>query len=841
MRIFKSHPLVSLVNGYLVDSPQPSNLSYLWNFGSLLAFCLIIQIITGVTLAMHYNPSVLEAFNSVEHIMRDVNNGWLIRYLHSNTASAFFFLVYLHIGRGLYYGSYKAPRTLVWTIGTVIFILMMATSFLGYNISPKWLILNLSNISTNENFTYVMVNFLLFLFIINFTVIYLNDFKYSSNRLIKPLQILILFNIPLLLILLLTDISITDFVCFIKDENSVNLHGHVNVTKDAATELSKGINTVGTQIGLGATMVGASTAVGKAVAKSSIPPLQKAGFIVGSGLTAGLGHSMITTYNRAKVLSESVNTSTVSNLASSSSNVSSNVNKFLGDSQYSPLQYLLFQFEAMDYVCLSLIYLLIIQLVFKLYFKDNVNLNLSELLGNNFNSKMEYYLNKVIRLNKRMSTIWIWFGLIVLILGLSISTYIINNVYINIDNFINLHNLYKSSYINNDMCITKKSIINLLFNLLLINYLSITIIIFLIMQLAYKLHFKDTAKSDLGRNSYLKYYLNIIVNDNKNILLMLVLLVSILVFSAYMSNELYNNLDYYIVVENNIYKNIIPLAFISKFKSVSSFNKTHKKSYSSCNTKDILSKFLTENKLNPMYSYNNLHLDYIRKIMLKDLANLSGIYIIFNKVTGDYYIGSASTDRFYARFSNHLLYFKGSKILKNAVKKYGMNNFSFLVLELFPEVVTKENNKKLLDLEDFYLKSLLPNYNILTEAGSSFGYKHTELSRIKIKDNYSIHRRNLIGDLNKGKELSEDTKSKIREKMLSKGKRIFSDKALMNMKKKSKAIILYNLDRTVFGQYLSIKEAAKSINCNEKTIIRTFKTDKKILKRRFIVDYINKK
>jgi len=132
MRIFKSHPLLSLVNGYLVDSPQPSNISYLWNFGSLLGFCLVIQIITGVTLAMHYNPSVLEAFNSVEHIMRDVNNGWLIRYLHSNTASAFFFLVYLHIGRGLYYGSYRAPRTLVWTIGTVIFILMMATAFLGY-------------------------------------------------------------------------------------------------------------------------------------------------------------------------------------------------------------------------------------------------------------------------------------------------------------------------------------------------------------------------------------------------------------------------------------------------------------------------------------------------------------------------------------------------------------------------------------------------------------------------------------------------------------------------------------------------------------------------------------
>jgi ubiquinol-cytochrome c reductase cytochrome b subunit len=132
MRILKSHPLLKLMNAYVIDASQPSNISYLWNFGSLLAICLIIQIVTGVTLAMHYNPSVLEAFNSIEHIMRDVNNGWLIRYLHSNTASAFFFLVYLHVGRGLYYGSYRAPRTIVWAIGTIILILMMAIGFLGY-------------------------------------------------------------------------------------------------------------------------------------------------------------------------------------------------------------------------------------------------------------------------------------------------------------------------------------------------------------------------------------------------------------------------------------------------------------------------------------------------------------------------------------------------------------------------------------------------------------------------------------------------------------------------------------------------------------------------------------
>jgi ubiquinol-cytochrome c reductase cytochrome b subunit len=132
MRIFKSYPFLKLVNAYVVDAPVPSNLSYLWNFGSLLGLCLVIQIATGVFLAMHYNPSVAEAFNSVEHIMRDVNNGWLIRYLHSNTASAFFFIVYLHIGRGLYYGSYRSPRTLTWVIGTIIFILMIATGFLGY-------------------------------------------------------------------------------------------------------------------------------------------------------------------------------------------------------------------------------------------------------------------------------------------------------------------------------------------------------------------------------------------------------------------------------------------------------------------------------------------------------------------------------------------------------------------------------------------------------------------------------------------------------------------------------------------------------------------------------------
>ena len=141
MRLLKKHVLLRLVNSYIVDSPQPANLSYLWNFGSLLATCLVLQILTGIFLAMHYCPNVDLAFNSVEHIMRDVNSGWAVRYTHANVASFFFIFVYAHIARGLYYASYKSPRVLVWAIGVIILIVMMATAFLGF-IGPKWLFFN---------------------------------------------------------------------------------------------------------------------------------------------------------------------------------------------------------------------------------------------------------------------------------------------------------------------------------------------------------------------------------------------------------------------------------------------------------------------------------------------------------------------------------------------------------------------------------------------------------------------------------------------------------------------------------------------------------------------------
>lgn len=422
MRLLKSHPFLKLVNAYIIDHSQPTNISYLWNFGSLLALCLGIQIITGVTLAMHYNPSIAEAFNSVEHIMRDVNNGWLIRYLHSNTASAFFFLVYLHIGRGFYYASYRAPRTLAWVIGVVILILMMGIGFLGY-------------------------------------------FKIAQN--------------------------------------DYNIH------------------------------------------------------------------------------------------------------------------------------------------------------------------------SKTIR-----------------------------------------------------------------------------------------------------------------------------------------ALALFNNKRYY----------------------STSLRATH-------NPKNKIKDFLGSKNLNPVFIYDNLDLDSVRRNIAKETKGLSGIYMILNKETLSYYIGSASTGRFNSRFTNHLIYLNGSKIIKNSINKYGLHNFVFIVLELFPEEINQENNKKLLNLEDFYLKSLLPDYNILTEAGSSFGYKHTEVNRIKMKANYSEQRRRRIGDLNKGKSFSPETIEYMRQAALSRNS---TEQGILRagaMKKNSKSIIVKETNNIVYGQFNSIVETAEALNCSTKTIQRTLKSSSKLLKGRWIVDY----
>nr|YP_006303287.1 cytochrome b [Aldrichetta forsteri]AEK53027.1 cytochrome b [Aldrichetta forsteri] len=126
----KTHPLLKIANDALVDLPTPANISAWWNFGSLLGLCLIAQIVTGLFLAMHYTPDTASAFSSVAHICRDVNYGWLIRNMHANGASFFFICLYLHIGRGLYYGSYLYKET--WNVGVVLLLLVMMTAFVGY-------------------------------------------------------------------------------------------------------------------------------------------------------------------------------------------------------------------------------------------------------------------------------------------------------------------------------------------------------------------------------------------------------------------------------------------------------------------------------------------------------------------------------------------------------------------------------------------------------------------------------------------------------------------------------------------------------------------------------------
>ncbi|CAG8962377.1 hypothetical protein HYFRA_00013578 [Hymenoscyphus fraxineus] len=231
-----------------------------------------------------------------------------------------------------------------------------------------------------------------------------------------------------------------------------------------------------------------------------------------------------------------------------------------------------------------------------------------------------------------------------------------------------------------------------------------------------------------------------------------------------------------------------------------------KRYYSTGRDQDTVSKivkdFILEKNISPVYIYEDLKDISTHKKILEDTRGLSGIYLILNKVTKDYYIGSASTNRINKRFANHLIHLTGSKVLKNAVRKYKISEFAFLVLEIYPEIVTSENNHKLLDLEDFYLKSLLPNYNILTEAGSSFGYKHTELTRLKMKTEYSESRRERIGSLNRNKTFSAETIELMREKALN----------------------LYNLDGTIYAKYPSVAETAKNLNCSAKTVSRSLKS-----------------
>lgn len=222
--------------------------------------------------------------------------------------------------------------------------------------------------------------------------------------------------------------------------------------------------------------------------------------------------------------------------------------------------------------------------------------------------------------------------------------------------------------------------------------------------------------------------------------------------------------------------------------------------------------------------------------MSNDLRNKQGIYMIFNLVTENYYIGSASTNRFMSRFTKHLISLIGSKVVQNSVLKYGLSNFAFIILEYYPDPINRDNNKLLLQLEDKYLKTLLPNYNILTEAGNSFGYKHSEEIKKKMADISSDERREFIRNLNLNKNLSIETRKKLSEQALKRPP--MSNETKLKCIANERSVYLYDK-----GNYLyfcpNIKLAALLLHCSYKTLQRALK-EGQIYSDPKLIDYISK-
>lgn len=419
MAFRKSQVYLSLVNSYLIDSPQPSTLNYWYNLGSLLGLCLIIQICSGIFLAMHYSSHIDLAFASIEHIMRDVNYGYLIRYIHANGASFFFTCMYLHIGKALYYGSYKSPRVLVWIIGVIIFVVTMATAFLGKKQTqhcPKLII--------NKNF------------------------YYKSNK------------------------------------------------------------------------------------------------------------------------------------------------------SYTPFD---------------------------------------------------------------------------------------------------LKQSHRSIHINSKQDITTPEEIFKELNIILKNY------------------------------------------------------------------------------------------------------------------------------------WENLHLSSTRNNIAATVKNKSGVYIIINKITRNYYIGSATTNRLYIRFSNHCYHNHGSKTVYKSIDKYGLNNFIFGILEYYPDIINKNNNLNLLNLEQTYISLMIPTYNILTEAHNSFGYKHLDETKLKMKSLFTEERKELLRQLqiNRKGKWSQESKDKITQSNIKNSSHIklnTKEQLIKRSDRFSKIIYLKNYNTNIYiCEFKNISKMHNYICCSEKTIRRALK------------------
>jgi group I intron endonuclease len=227
--------------------------------------------------------------------------------------------------------------------------------------------------------------------------------------------------------------------------------------------------------------------------------------------------------------------------------------------------------------------------------------------------------------------------------------------------------------------------------------------------------------------------------------------------------------------------------------------------------------------------YENLNTVETQLLIRDENKHKSGIYMIINLVNRKFYIGSAISNRINVRFRNHCLHRTGSAYLNNAINKYGLENFAFIILEYFPHLVLKENLKsnhlRLLELETNYIKEFKPEYNILQSGVSSIGYKHSEETKEKMRALYSEERKLRIKNLNLNKKLSKYTKQLIKLKALLRGKIDESAKNQIS-KKLSKPLILYNLDGTIHSRYSGIRVMAKAFRCCHKTINKAIASNK---------------
>lgn len=233
-----------------------------------------------------------------------------------------------------------------------------------------------------------------------------------------------------------------------------------------------------------------------------------------------------------------------------------------------------------------------------------------------------------------------------------------------------------------------------------------------------------------------------------------------------------------------------------------------------------LKSLLDRHNIKPCLVFEELNKEEVKENLRTETRKKAGIYGVFNLITEDFYVGSAVTNRFYSRFYKHLIRGLGNKNIAIDLEKYGIESFAFVILEYYPEEVTKRNNPDLMALETYWIQSYKPTYNILLEAGNSLGYKHSEEIKQKMRDLYSDERRNRVALLNKNKSLPDSVRALIRESALNRSEEVKNKYRVAS----SKPVTLYNVDGSVYMKFEGIRLMSKHFECDHKTINKYIKS-----------------